>query len=136
VDSLILLSAEKFIFRPCLNLITACLELRLKLFFFFFNLIFFFQISFLVFFYCFDVLMSKINIKKIKNIILIHFKIKNILKNNFNYAIKHFLSIIMNELHLQNVCAGLIMEDIHISIYILVKINFLNDIKNYSIHHI
>jgi hypothetical protein len=105
-------------------------------FFFFFNLIFFFQISFLVFFYCFDVLMSKINIKKIKNIILIHFKIKNILKNNFNYAIKHFLSIIMNELHLQNVCAGLIMEDIHISIYILVKINFLNDIKNYSIHHI
>jgi len=80
--------------------------------------------------------MSKINIKKIKNIILIHFKIKNTLKNNLNYAVKHFVSIIMNELHLQNVCAGLIMEDIHISIYILVKINFLNDIKKYSIHHI
>jgi hypothetical protein len=120
VDSLILLSAEKFIFRPCLNLITASLELRLKLFFFLlkFNI---FQISFLVFFYCFDVLMSKINIKKIKNIILIHFKIKNTLKTNLNYAIKHFLSIIMNELHLQNVCVGLIMEDIHISIYIIIQ---------------
>ena len=120
MDSLILLSAEKFIFRPCLNLITASLELRLKLFFFLlkFNI---FQISFLVFFYCFDVLMSKINIKKIKNIILIHFKIKNTLKTNLNYAIKHFLSIIMNELHLQNVCVGLIMEDIHISIYIIIQ---------------
>jgi len=28
------------------------------------------------------------------------------------------------------VCVGLIMEDIHISIYILVKINFFNHIKN------
>jgi len=121
VDSLILLSAEKFIFRPCLNLITACLELRLKLFFFLLKFNIFFQISFLVFFYCFDVLMSKINIKKIKNIILIHFKIKNTLKTNLNYAIKHFLSIIMNELHLQNVRVGLIMEDIHISIYIIIQ---------------
>jgi hypothetical protein len=96
-------------------------RIKIEAVFFLLKFNIFFQISFLVFFYCFDVLMSKINIKKIKNIILIHFKIKNTLKTNLNYAIKHFLSIIMNELHLQNVRVGLIMEDIHISIYIIIQ---------------
>jgi len=45
---------------------------------------------FLIFLYYFDVLMSKINFKKIKkNIILMHFQVKSILKNNRNHIPKH-----------------------------------------------
>ena len=37
----------------------------------------------------FDMLISKIIFKNKKNIILIHFQIKNTLKNNHNYISKH-----------------------------------------------
>jgi len=37
----------------------------------------------------FDMLISKIIFKNKKNIILIHFQIKNTLKNNHNYIFKH-----------------------------------------------
>jgi hypothetical protein len=37
----------------------------------------------------FDALISKIIFKKYKNIILIHFSIKNTLKNNYNHTSKH-----------------------------------------------
>jgi len=39
----------------------------------------------------FNVLILKINFKK--NIILIHFRYKNILKNNRYYNIKHYLNV-------------------------------------------
>ena len=35
--------------------------------------------------------MSKIFLKKLKNIILIHFRVKSFLKNNHNNALKHAL---------------------------------------------
>jgi hypothetical protein len=38
----------------------------------------------------FDALVSKIILKKIqKNIILIHIRVKNTLKKNYNYTLKH-----------------------------------------------
>jgi hypothetical protein len=39
---------------------------------------------------CFDVLMSKINLKNKKNIIMIHLKKKNILKNNNYHILKYY----------------------------------------------
>jgi len=44
----------------------------------------------------FDILISKLNLKKFKNIILIYFKIKNILKNNNYYNTKLALNHITN----------------------------------------
>ena len=49
---------------------------------------------FLVFSNHFDVLISKIIFKKSKNIIDMHFHIKNYLKKNHNYTIKQALSLI------------------------------------------
>jgi hypothetical protein len=48
---------------------------------------------FLVFFNYFDALISKIILKKLKNIILMYFKIKNILKSNSKVISKHCLKI-------------------------------------------
>ena len=39
---------------------------------------------------CFDVLMSKINLKNKKKIIMIHLKKKNILKNNNYHILKYY----------------------------------------------
>ena len=45
----------------------------------------------------FDALISKIIFKKYKNIILIHFSIKNTLKNNYNHTSKHPEPGLLNE---------------------------------------
>jgi hypothetical protein len=42
-----------------------------------------------MFLYHFNILIPKIIFKKIKKIILIYFKIKNILKNNHSYIFKY-----------------------------------------------
>jgi hypothetical protein len=40
----------------------------------------------------FDILMLKIIFKKLKNIILIYFQVKNILKNKLNHIFKYSLN--------------------------------------------
>jgi len=40
----------------------------------------------------FDMLMLKIIFKKLKNIILMYFQVKNILKNNLNHILKYGLN--------------------------------------------
>ena len=42
--------------------------------------------------YRFDMLMSKINFKNKKNIILLYFQAQNTLKNNHHHNHKHYLS--------------------------------------------
>jgi hypothetical protein len=45
-----------------------------------------FKLNFLLFLYYFDVLILKINFKKLKNIILIYFQIKHFKKQHFLYS--------------------------------------------------
>ena len=71
-----------------LKLICFCiLKVLLKKFKFLF-MFFYFKLIFLVFLDHFDTLMSKIISKKYKKFILIHFQIKNTLKNNHNLTLK------------------------------------------------
>ena len=48
---------------------------------------------FLLILYHFDVLISKINFKKLKKIISIHFQVKNSLKNNYYHITKQTLMV-------------------------------------------
>jgi hypothetical protein len=62
---------------------------NLKFFYFFI----YFKLIFFVFLDYFYALISKIIFKNKKNIILIYFWVKNILKNNRNHTLKHVLRI-------------------------------------------
>jgi hypothetical protein len=55
-------------------------------------LFFFLQINFFMILYRFDMLMSNINFKNKKNIILMYFRAQNTLKNNHHHNHRHYLS--------------------------------------------